>query len=429
MFFSSVSAVACACLMSAAAAANPCTNGSFEELGPQGFPADWMPVGNLAEVSTDAHSGARSVRMVRTAVTVATETGLNRAYGLSTKKGGAMLDQRSGGIDFWYKAVSAQSAELCVYAIAMDADAVEKTGDTRAKFTVPAHHIGDGQWHHGRLKYDFSGNPKVRWVQFAARIVGTAGELLLDDVSYVDRVGMLLRVSDIRLEEDNDRPGELCVVRAKIENAGDAEVTGLRATIRLPEGLAATPAEVQIDALAPDRATRAVWKVQGSRRDAGRFEVTARAGDVEEKAHLDLRSGLVIRSFGPAAPVAAVGESATVECVLENTGHVILTNPACEFTFGSETSRQTLPEIPPGRTAVLRAQFSPKEQAPQSPSGPPWLCRRKSAAWARRSKRILLSWKTTWCDWRFAVRPTVSVRGNCRSCPAAAGRRSLGCPS
>ena len=220
---------------------------------------------------------------------VATETGLNRAYGPSTKKGGAMLDQRSGGIDFWYKAVSAQSAELCVYAIAMDADAVEKTGDMRAKFTVPPHHIGDGQWHHGRLKYDFSGNPKVRWVQFAARIVGTAGELLLDDVSYVERVGMLLRVSDIRLEEDNDRPGELCVVRAKIENAGDAEVTGLRATIQLPEGLAATPAEVQIDRLAPDRATRAVWKVQGSRRNAGRFEVKARVGDVEEQAHLDLR--------------------------------------------------------------------------------------------------------------------------------------------
>ena len=67
MFFSSVSAVACACLMSAAVAANPCTNGSFEELGPQGFPTDWMPVGSLAEVSTDAHSGTRSVRMVRTA--------------------------------------------------------------------------------------------------------------------------------------------------------------------------------------------------------------------------------------------------------------------------------------------------------------------------------------------------------------------------
>ena len=46
MLFSSVSAVACACVISAAAAANPCTNGSFEELTAQGFPADWMPVGS-----------------------------------------------------------------------------------------------------------------------------------------------------------------------------------------------------------------------------------------------------------------------------------------------------------------------------------------------------------------------------------------------
>ena len=97
-----------------------------------------MPVGSQAEVSADAHSGKRSLRMVRTAETKATESGLNRAYGSAADKGGAMLDQRSGGIDFWYKAMSAQNAELCVYAIPMDADAVEKTGAARAKFAVPA---------------------------------------------------------------------------------------------------------------------------------------------------------------------------------------------------------------------------------------------------------------------------------------------------
>lgn len=365
MLFSSVSVFACACLLSAAAAANPCTNGSFEETGPGGFPADWMPVGNQVDVSSDAHSGTHSLRMVRTPVTAATETGLNRAYGPQTKKGGAMLDQRSGGIDFWYKAVSAEKAELCIYAIAMDADAVERTGATRAKFAIPTHHVGDGQWHHARLKYDFAGNPKVRWVQFAARIVGTAGELLLDDVSYVERVGVLVRVSDVRLEEDTARPGELCRVRARIENAGDADVTGLRATLQLPEGLAASPAEVAIERLAPDRATRAVWTVQGSRRTAGRIEVTARAGGLEERAHADLRSGLAIRSFGPVAPVVAVGQPAAVECVLENTGQVIVANPACEFTFGSESQRQTLPAIPPGRTAVLRTEFVPPAQTPR----------------------------------------------------------------
>ncbi len=365
MLFSSICAAVCSCLLSASAAANPCTNGSFEELNPQGFPADWGPVGSRAEVSSDAHSGKRSLRIVRTTETKATESGLNRAFGSPTDKGGAMLKQRSGGIDFWYKAVSAQNAELCIYAIPMDADAVEKTGAARAKFAVPAHHIGDGQWHHARLKYDFTQKPKVRWVHFAARIVGTAGELLLDDVSYVDRVGALLRVGTIQLEEDRDRPGEACLVRAKIENAGDTEMTGIRVSIKLPAGLTATPAEAQIDRLAPDRATRAEWKVRGSRREACRFEVTARAGEVEGQAQLELRSGWMLRSFGPVAPVVAVGEPAVIECVLENTGQLIVANPVCEFTFAAETSRQTLPAIPPGRTAVLRAPFLTKEQLPR----------------------------------------------------------------
>jgi len=366
MLCSSVTAVVCACLMSAAAADNnPCTNGSFEALNPQGFPVDWTPVGGLVEVSSDARSGSHAVRMVRTGETKTTETGLNRAFGSSSDRRGAMLEVRSGGIDFWYKAVSAGDAELCIYAIPMNADGVEKTGVSRAKFAVPPHHIGDDQWHHGRLKYDFAEDSKVRWVQFAARIVGASGELLLDDVSYVDRVGTVLRVSGIRLEEDDDRPGELCVVRAKIENAGDAEVSDLRATIQLPAGLSATPAEVQIERLAPDQATRAVWQVQGSRREPGRIEVTARAGDVEDRGHFDLIAGLTIRSFGPAAPVAAVGQKAVIECVLENTGQLIVANAVGEFTLASESSRQTVAAIPPGRTAVLRAEFSPAQQSPQ----------------------------------------------------------------
>ena len=99
MLFSSVCAAVCSCLLSASAAANPCTNGSFEELNPQGFPADWTPVGSQVEASADAHAGKRALRMVRTAATEAVETGLNRAFGSPADKGGAMLDQRSGGID------------------------------------------------------------------------------------------------------------------------------------------------------------------------------------------------------------------------------------------------------------------------------------------------------------------------------------------
>lgn len=57
---------------------NPCTNGSFEELAPRGFPADWAPVGRTVEVFADAHTGRRALRFRRTRETGRAETGLNR---------------------------------------------------------------------------------------------------------------------------------------------------------------------------------------------------------------------------------------------------------------------------------------------------------------------------------------------------------------
>ena len=50
------------------AAANPCTNGSFEELDANSFAVDWQPIGRHVEVSgDDVHSGQRALRMVRSA--------------------------------------------------------------------------------------------------------------------------------------------------------------------------------------------------------------------------------------------------------------------------------------------------------------------------------------------------------------------------
>ena len=167
--------LAIALAATAPSAENPCTNGSFEELAPNGFPAHWSPVGTTVEVSSDARSGRRSLRLLRTDETQGPETGLNR---------GPLIDRLKGGIDFWYKAISATEAKLNVYAIPMSDEPIENTGSPRATFTVPESHVGDGRWRHARLKYDFTDNPKVRWVHFAARIVGAAGELLLDDFSY-----------------------------------------------------------------------------------------------------------------------------------------------------------------------------------------------------------------------------------------------------
>ena len=131
----------------ARAAENPCTNGSFETLSQGGFPADWEPVGQTVEVATgkDARTGKRALRMVRAADAKSPETGLNRAWKAHSGQRGAMIDRLRGGIDFWYKAVSADAAQLRIYAIPMTAEPIEKTKSPRATFIVPPAQVGDGQ--------------------------------------------------------------------------------------------------------------------------------------------------------------------------------------------------------------------------------------------------------------------------------------------
>ena len=214
---------------------NPCTNGSFEQLAPNGFPADWSAVGTTVEVSPDAHTGKHALRLLRKANTESVETGINRGHRRGDGKQGRMLAELNGGIDFYYKALAANGAELNIYAIPMSDEPREETGSPRATFTVPECHVGDGQWHHGRLAYDFSDDPKVRWVHFAARIVGSAGELLLDDLSYVARTGPILRFGKIRLEEDPEQPGERGTLVVRVDNAGDGPGQGSAGASRAAE--------------------------------------------------------------------------------------------------------------------------------------------------------------------------------------------------
>ncbi len=351
----------------AAWAANPCTNGSFEELTPGGFPVDWAPIGTLVEVVLDAHTGQRALRLVRTEEAASRETGLNRAYHPETSGGGAMIQPRRGGIEFWYKAISSDGAELCVYAIPMSAEGVERTGSPRERFAVPPAHIGDGQWHRARLKYDFTDNPQVRWVQFAPRIVGRAGEVILDDFAYVEQVGVILRVGAIQIEEDAARPGQSCRVRARIENVGDADAEQVQAVLESSAGLSIAPPQVLLDRLPVDRAERLEWTANGARDEPQAVVVNVQCGDNRASGTLELKPGLEIRSFGPVQPVAGADKPATVECVVKNTGQIVLRNIDCEFSLASETSTQSLASLAPGRIAEVRVQFHPVEQSPDVP--------------------------------------------------------------
>ncbi len=346
-------------LASQAAAAGPCTNGSFEELTPLGFPVDWQAVGGTVEVSSEAHSGRRALRLLRTAETKPVETGLNRDWRVGSGQRGAMIDRLSGGIDFWYKAISAEAAGLNIYAIPMTADPIEKTDSSRTAFTVPEQHIGDGHWHHARLKYNFTKDPKAKWVHFGARIVGAAGELLLDDFSYVERVGGLLRFGTVRHEEDATRPGERCTLRVPIENVGDALTRDVRAKLDGPLGLKAVPAEVRLGNLRPDEKATAVWTLEGSRTRPCTVDLTAASGEAAASTSFDFAPTLAIKNFGPHAPVATRGVSTRLECVLANTGHATLLNPRVRFALPGGNVVRTAERLAPGRSLVLKTEFIP----------------------------------------------------------------------
>ncbi len=341
-------------LLTTQAAENPCTNGSFEQLAPNGFPVDWSPVGRAVTVSRHAHSGQYSLRLLRTPETATRETGLNRGWRPGSRRG-AMLSQLHGGIDFWYKAVSAQDAELIIYVIPMNEEPKEGTGSPRAVFTVPAEHIGDGKWHHGRLKYDFSDNPRVKWVHFAARIVGTAGELLLDDISYVEKVGPLLELGKLTLDEDAEKPGTRATVRVVVKNAGDEPAGPIGVRLVLPEAVRAVPAEHRLERLAPEQGRAVRWTILGPRTTPGTIEAVAASGEVTARSRLKLQVGLRVRSFGPTEPVAFAGRPAIVQCELENTGEVILGDVFAEFSLPQGTVRKAVAVLPPRQKVVLQA--------------------------------------------------------------------------
>ncbi len=344
--------MACAWILAVVLAAeNPCTNGSFEVLGPNHFPADWGPVGRQVELATDAHTGRHALRFIRQPGTEPRiETGLNRVR---------LLDRLRGGMEFWYKAISAQGARLRIYVIPVNAQGIERTNSSRAMFTVPEGHIGDGQWHRGRIKYDYTGNPKVRSVHFAVRIEGTAGELLVDDFAYLERVGPVLRFGTVRLEEDADAPGQRCRVHVPIHNDGDAAAAEVRALLQPIAGLEARPPEVQLGTIAPGKLARAFWSLHGRREKSGTVRLEARTG--KEAAHTVLRLApkLAVRSFGPAVPVAAAGKPVEIQCELENRGTAIAPPVAVTFTLGGQQKTIESPPVLPGKTCVVSATFVP----------------------------------------------------------------------
>ncbi len=342
----------------AVAEENPCTNGGFERLTPNGFPEFWGPVGRTVQLWEDAHSGKFSLRLLRTPDARTPETGLNRGWDPGANRP-ALITQLRGGVEFWYKAISAENARLVVTVIPMDEEPVERTGSPRATFEVPEEHIGDGKWHRGLLKYDFTQNPKVKWVHFAARIYGQAGELLLDDFKYLEQVGPLVELGTITLDEDPQQPGEEASVRIVATNAGDQPAENATLRLIVPEGLTAVPAEQSLGTFRPGERRVIRWTLSGRRITPGKIQVSASGGVLPAQRTFWLREGVRIRSFGPVSPVTFLGEAIGVECELENTGDVFYQDIIAELEGPNAKIQKKVAFLPPRQKTILKFELRP----------------------------------------------------------------------
>ncbi len=348
---------------------NPITNGSFETLDAQGHPVDWEFLGDCS-ITEDAHSGKRAVLLQRSSPEGI--CGLNRVWEVDSGEQGTMLAQLKGGVRFWYKAeVASGPSSLLFYVIPMSDRPLEDTGEQRARFEVPPQHVGDGLWHEGALKYDFTGSEKVKWVHISPRLRGDSARMILDDITWVEQVGPIPAFRKAEIEEVEGREGDECVVKAEVKNIGDQPLDLGVASIKLPQGLTAQGGPTrEVKGLKPDDTARVSWRVSGRRNDEGRMELSLTAGkqqiasSVQYAPELEV-AGLVAEEF-----ILAPNQPARVSLRLRNNGHASVRAVTADLQVSGPLSlakgarRQTLGTIPPQTEASLSWAVSSSEQTP-----------------------------------------------------------------
>lgn len=302
----------------------PVTNGSFEEVGPNGIPVGWSFLGGASLTEDRAHSGQRSVRLERRPETQG-EVGLNRDWAPESGQQGAMLAETKGAIRFWYCVERveghAASTGMSVQIIPMTDRALER-GGARTVYAIPLSHA-DGQWHQGALAYDYSGVSDVKWVHVSARLVGDGGVLYLDDFEWVDQIGPVFQATDLTLQEVPGQEGERATVTLTIANIGDAATQPTEATLHLPEGLTTELSSVPVPSIAPGRSLDVEWEVLGLRDTPGPVITAEVATDAGPQAlALTLQPRVVPLRLQLSSMVAAPGESITVAVIGRNDGTV-----------------------------------------------------------------------------------------------------------
>ncbi|MCS6831804.1 MAG: NEW3 domain-containing protein, partial [bacterium] len=360
--FALVLVSALCCMISAAQ--NPVTNGGFEILDTQGRPVDWELLGETVTVTTDARSGRYALRFERSSGrNVPPEIGLNRAWSADSGQQGKMLAERKGGIVFWYKLVSAApDASVSVQVIPMSARPFEDTGSPRAIYQIPLSRTGDGKWHQGKLSYDFTDNPKVKWVHVGVRLTGGAAVLVVDDMEYVERVGAVLQFEKMHFYPDKSAPDRGGMFTFSLTNAGDTSSETVQVTVRAPEGWSVQPLRApESRSIAPGEGITYRWRVQGTLKPSTlRLSATDGKEAIEDSYRLAPRVELESVLVKPA--MAAPGGTVEVVATVRNRGDAIAEGVALRCTFPERASPlvmltasvQTAPPVPPDGKAIVR---------------------------------------------------------------------------
>jgi len=354
--------------------ANPVTNSSFENLDADAWAVHWEQVGSNVQVARDAHTGQHAVRLSRSREAIEENqlTGLNRGWNAGSGEQGDMLAERKGGIRFRYKGITAgPSSKLVFYVIPMTDEPLEGTGSARAWFEAPAEHVGDGQWHTGMVGYDFTDNDKCRWVQISPRLRGDhPSEWLLDDIEWVEEVGPIPQLVDVRLREMPDSEGQECTIRALIRNAGDAAMSAT-AKIAFPDGLEvddSTPAETAV-AVGPGLSEAVDWRLLGSRRQPADVIVRAAAGELSASRTLTLAGNARDAWLAADQFVLWPTRETKVAFVVRNSGTCALPPVSASIAVPDELeligpAQQTLDDCPPGTLGQVVFRVKAKAQTP-----------------------------------------------------------------
>ncbi len=347
---------------------NPITNGSFERIDERGVPEDWELLGDC-RVTDRAHSGDNAMLLQRDSAEGL--CGLNRRWEPGSGEQGAMLPVLRGGVTFWYQALEASDPNGLTFSIIpMSAEPLE-VGGLRVTYTVPAGHIGDGQWHQGAVAYDYTGQSSVRWVHVSPRLRGESAALIIDDIEWVEQVGPVPSLTSLELEEVEGREGHDCTISATVRNVGDRPLTGTEARIELPAGLnAAGGAAREIEDVAPGQDRTITWEVSGARDRAAQITVSLTAGEHTATRSLDITPQLHVLGLMAAPSVVEEGRTAEVALVVRNDGHAIVRELIADLLalpplgLAGSARRQHVDTLPPGAEATLTWDVIANGQSP-----------------------------------------------------------------